>query len=696
MGIRSRLLAASQALFGEQKISGSLSAWASIFQRGLDSWPYGDALTQPYAQHPTVYAAVSAIATNLASLPLEFFPDSDDSREYPDPEALPLQLIRKPNPLMAGSQLIEATVVNLELYGNAFWFKDGLARRSASGPRFPTILECWDPQRVRPRLSGDTLLGWEYRTQNTTVIASTEQVCHFKFFNPYDDVWGLGPLQAANVVAGADYKAAIWNQAFFDNHAMPYGVLVPKESQMFDKDSMVRLRDQLEARHGGAAKHGRLGAVNVPIEFLQIGMDQKDMDFPTLLDKATEKLLMVWKVPPAVAGVLKDANYNAQIAQAKQFWHNHMPTVNYMEEIIYQGLCVPYSIPLRPYFKTEMVRALTEDRESMSNVARNFWNMGVPFDQINERLELGFEAEEHLAMQTSWVPFSLVNGDEQAMAPARSETGGPTPSADAGGQNQPGDESTVANDPTQGKAALGGELVRRMNWRLIISEIRTEEMAMTSLLRQHFNNLRQEVLRKLHAPAKSQPHQFQVDAVIFDTDKAERDVRTRTEPVVKSSLRAGLKSLASVIGIDFDLATPGVQKFLAEKMFEIADLVDGPAEERLRQTLEEAVRLGETVDQISSRVQEVFAVEMSRARRIARTEVAEAFNAGRYDAMKSARVQKIEWLTARDERVRDSHQRLDGDVVTLGDKFSNGLLYPLDPNGPPEEIVNCRCVALPA
>jgi uncharacterized protein with gpF-like domain len=55
----------------------------------------------------------------------------------------------------------------------------------------------------------------------------------------------------------------------------------------------------------------------------------------------------------------------------------------------------------------------------------------------------------------------------------------------------------------------------------------------------------------------------------------------------------------------------------------------------------------------------------------------------------------MEWLTARDDRVRDSHQELDGEVAAVGDRFSNGLLYPLDPAGPPEEIVNCRCVALP-
>ena len=185
---------------------------------------------------------------------------------------------------------------------------------------------------------------------------------------------------------------------------------------------------------------------------------------------------------------------------------------------------------------------------------------------------------------------------------------------------------------------------------------------------------------------------------MFDKDKAAKDIQKRTDDLYRSALVKGYETVIRELRIDlpFDLLTPEVESFLLEKHFEIPDLIDGPTETRLRAALQEAIRAGENLEKVAARVKEVFDIELGRARRIARTEVAESFNGGRFETMKEAGVHKLEWLTARDNRVRDSHADIDGQIIVLGDKFSNGLYYPLDPAGPPEEIVNCRCVALPA
>lgn len=50
------------------------------------------------------------------------------------------------------------------------------------------------------------------------------------------------------------------------------------------------------------------------------------------------------------------------------------------------------------------------------------------------------------------------------------------------------------------------------------------------------------------------------------------------------------------------------------------------------------------------------------------------------------------WITVGDDRVRETHRACEaqGDIP-IGDKFTNGLLYPGDPAGQASEVCNCRC-----
>jgi len=296
-----------------------------------------------------------------------------------------------------------------------------------------------------------------------------------------------------------------------------------------------------------------------------------------------------------------------------------------------------------------------------------------------------------------WIPFSMVNANEQATAPAKSDVGGPDRGPVEGDTPaQPGDESTVADDPTEGKAMSGREFQRALSWKTLMGKVRDEESTYRTRLRDHFYMLRADVLGKLRA-RKAVKADINVESFMFDNKKAADDLKKRVEPLYKSALKKGAEAVAAELNLSssFDFLSPEAQKFLREKLFEISGLVDEPVADELREALLAGMDKGESVDKLADRVTEVFEVQRFRAERIARTEIAESFNGGRFVTMKQAGVERIEWLSARDNRVRDSHQDVDGEVVMLGDKFSNGLLYPLDPSGPPEEIVNCRCVSVP-
>ena len=52
------------------------------------------------------------------------------------------------------------------------------------------------------------------------------------------------------------------------------------------------------------------------------------------------------------------------------------------------------------------------------------------------------------------------------------------------------------------------------------------------------------------------------------------------------------------------------------------------------------------------------------------------------------------WVATEDDRTRETHAAADGQTVKLDADFEVGdaeLEFPSDPNGPPEEVINCRC-----
>lgn len=86
------------------------------------------------------------------------------------------------------------------------------------------------------------------------------------------------------------------------------------------------------------------------------------------------------------------------------------------------------------------------------------------------------------------------------------------------------------------------------------------------------------------------------------------------------------------------------------------------------------------------------------AERILRTEVNRAFNLASFGQQEAlARnipgLQKM-WAATGDSRTRRTHLLAHGQIKLVNEPFEVGvaeLMMPLDPAGPPEEVINCRC-----
>lgn len=143
----------------------------------------------------------------------------------------------------------------------------------------------------------------------------------------------------------------------------------------------------------------------------------------------------------------------------------------------------------------------------------------------------------------------------------------------------------------------------------------------------------------------------------------------------------------------------GVRNRLAYEPQETFDLVAGQ--------IAAGVTLGEGMPELTERVDEVLSATDSarwpnRAVVIARTESMGALNGSRADAFQAFAEEGGEdmermWLSTVDSRTRPSHVLADGQRVGIGDPFVVGgfnLMFPGDPSGPAQEVIQCRCTTL--
>lgn len=119
-------------------------------------------------------------------------------------------------------------------------------------------------------------------------------------------------------------------------------------------------------------------------------------------------------------------------------------------------------------------------------------------------------------------------------------------------------------------------------------------------------------------------------------------------------------------------------------------------DESINEIITDGYKSGKGIDYVSQEVQTRFEQLQSwEATRIARTEIHNAHNEGIMKSYETLGVEYTQWVAANDDRVRDTHAEIDGEIIPFGGTYSNGLAYPGDTSGDIEEWINCRCSNAP-
>jgi len=121
----------------------------------------------------------------------------------------------------------------------------------------------------------------------------------------------------------------------------------------------------------------------------------------------------------------------------------------------------------------------------------------------------------------------------------------------------------------------------------------------------------------------------------------------------------------------------------------------GVLKKRITSEVTRSIATGASWAQMAKRLENQTKIGYNRSIRIARTEghriqCRAADDAAHQAKERGADVAK-QWDATLDGKTRESHVAVDGEIREIGERFSNGLMYPGDPAGGAAEVVNCRC-----
>jgi len=684
------------------------------------NWTTKRAVNDGYSANSWVYACVRKLSAAAASIPWyveKRGPKGDWARQDGHPIEV---LLRSPNAHMSGQDLFETLSTQLNLAGNSVWYLN-LVRGSP--------LEIWPmpPDRVAPVPSKDNWIDhYEYRAEGVEkpIPYDPQQIMHFMYINPDDPYWGIAPLHAAAKVVDSDVEAVKWNKIALQNRAITDGVF--SFTDPLTEDQYDEARRQVREQYQGAQNAHTPWVLGGGGKWNPMARTPVEMDFIEGRRMNREEIAAVFQVPPVLIGILDHASYANYEQAEKSFWQDTM--VSHLRDIsaaLNLGL-VPFFDPkaalrargqlvepdlrIRPDFS--QVAVLQDDLNGLVTTAKILYDMGVPFDQINQRLELGFESFE--GSDEPWRPATyLPNGQLPTSAQVAVAASVP-PAKRIGGAAQT--KALNLQTTEQKKAHWESFEAQREGWYGAMAEkvkarFAGEHAVVSKAIKSASSPT--DAIMSAQSAVTSQRSDWgkllaQVYAVVAQDfgESTERQLKSDTGPSQRKDNQptdgtAGTPTTGEVVA--YDVFNQAIQDWISNQAATKVTQITDTTRKQLRDELAKGVQVGESIPQLMARIDQLYLKDIipNRSETIARTEVIAASNLGSVTAAKATGLTGLKkiWLATMDNRTREAHALADGQEVTMADSFVVGgekLEFPGDisEGATADEIINCRCTVI--
>ena len=544
--------------------------------------------------------------------------------------------------------------IYLDLTGECYIFivKNGLG--------IPQELYFRSPDRIKPVIKNGIIDHYLETDGMKETRYEAKDILFFKYPNPTSPFRGASPVQRKAYAYDTDKYNMIYQLNTFKNGVHLKQVL--ESEKMMNREQVDKILTQFNQTYGGIEKSNGTGALIGGMKLKDVGVSNKDMEYMLLAEWNMRQLASAYHTPPQKLSHPESTNL-ANMTALDTSWNREciLPRLTRQEEVL-NAFLLPMYKDSGLYCKYDNPVPVDNDfklKQRESNL-KNFV-ISINEARADDGLDPAEWGEKPLA------PFSIAPLDV----------------------NKP----IVEPEPEPAKAIIGKEYTedyKRKYWNNFIKRITPLENNFKRAMIKYFQAQELEALRALR---KNKSITKDVSDAL-NVPKSKKELEALIEvalPRITEIVKINGTAAFAELGIEgsFDVTNPEVIKFIKKRAGLLIKSIGDTTLEKLKKTLASGVDVGESIPKLAERISGVFTdAKGYRSTLIARTETQTAANSGNLEAYRqSGIVKKKIWLSTMDDRVRPEHAAMDGEETGIDEPFSNGLMFPQEPN--------CRCTTLP-
>ena len=307
-------------------------------------------------------------------------------------------LFHRPNLNLSRYDLWKETAAWWHLEGEAFWW---------FGPDYsggiPEELYILNPRKLQTELSGvgglhDELVRsrrrWFYQCGHERIPIFSDELIHFKDWNPWNPLRGISPLVSIALELEQDYYANKGNSTLLKNNAIPQGLL--KTEQTLRPEEADAIERRWESKYGQVKAGRKIAVLGKGTSFEALAFNPDVVKLFELKRWNLYTILAKYGIPPRVANISDKSTALSGKDTKEQhsaFWqYTLIPILRQFEQILESQFFMRFGLKENGRFDLWDIPELQENEDSQSK--RDIAEINAGLKTINDVLkERGKEAK---------------------------------------------------------------------------------------------------------------------------------------------------------------------------------------------------------------------------------------------------------------------------------------------------------------